>query len=69
MERLKDLANRAVTTAAEGALIAIGHETVQANALAFDWTLMGGYALGGAVLSLLINISREGLFGRKRAGK
>lgn len=63
---LKTLADKAVVTAAEGALLAIGGDSLSANAFTIDWSTVGGYALGGAVLSLLINVTRGGLFGRKQ---
>lgn len=66
-ERLRDLADRAAITAAEGALLGLGaqHEEVMAlDAFAVDWTHVGGFALGGAVLSVCINVARGGLSGR-----
>ncbi|WP_182377908.1 holin [Nocardioides sp. WS12] len=63
-DRTRDLIDRAAVTAAQGAILAIGGETVTANALTFDWSTIGGYALGGAVLSVLINVARGGLSGR-----
>lgn len=64
-ERAVQLLDRMVVTAAEGALLAIGGETVTASALTFDWPLIGGYALAGAFLSLCINLARGGITGRK----
>lgn len=57
-----DLADRAVKTAAQAALLTIGAD--QLNALSADWQLVGGMALGGAVLSLLTNIAERGIRGR-----
>ena len=64
--RAVELLDKAVMTAAEGALLAIGHESVSVNALAVDWTLVGAYAAGGAALSVLLNLSRGGLFGKAK---
>lgn len=59
-----DLVDRATKTAAQAAVLSIGVESAQANAFAIDWALMGGMALGGALLSLLTNVAERGLFGR-----
>jgi len=59
-----DLVDRAVKTAAQSAVLSIGVESAQANAFAVDWSLMAGMALGGALLSLLTNISQRGFTGR-----
>lgn len=61
-----DLADRAVKTAAQAALLTIGAD--QLNALSADWQLVGGMALGGAVLSLLTNIAERGIRGRRDQG-
>lgn len=62
--RVIELADKAAITAAEGAVLAIGGETANANALTFDWSTIGGMALGGAILSVLINVARGGITGR-----
>jgi hypothetical protein len=62
-DRAGELADRAAVTAAEGALLAVGSDSVSANALALDWKTIAGYALGGAFLSVAINVSRTGLSG------
>lgn len=62
-EYLKDLADRAVKTAAQAALLTIGAD--QVNAFDADWRLVGGMALGGAALSLLTNLAERGLRGRR----
>lgn len=62
--RLIELADKAAVTAAEGAILAIGAESAAVNALAVDWSTVGGFALGGAALSLIINIARGGITGR-----
>lgn len=59
-----DLVDRATKTAAQAAVLSIGVESAQVDAFAVDWTLMGGMALGGALLSLLTNVAERGLFGR-----
>jgi len=61
----RDLADRATKTAAQAAVLSIGVESAQADALSFDWRLMLGMALGGAVLSLLTNVAERGIFGRR----
>lgn len=61
----RDLADRATKTAAQAAVLSIGVESAQADALAFDWRLMAGMAAGGAILSLLTNVAERGLFGRQ----
>ena len=66
--RLIELGDKAAVTAAEGAILAIGAESVAVNALAVDWSSVGGFALGGAALSLLINIARGGITGRRAKG-
>lgn len=58
------LADRAAKTAAQAALLVLGAD--QVNALEADWRLVGGMALGGAILSLLTNVAERGLFGRTR---
>lgn len=59
------LIDRAVKSAAQAAILSVGVETASVNALALDWTLLGGMALGGAVLSLLTNLSHRGITGRR----
>lgn len=63
------LLDRAAKSAAHGALLSVGVETTELNALAVDWQLMGGMALGAAVLSLLTNISHRGISGMRRDKK
>lgn len=64
--RLIELADKAAITAAEGALLAVGHESLAVNALAVDWSTVGGFALGGVALSLFINVARGGITGRTK---
>lgn len=58
-----DLADRAVKTGAQGAVLAIGSTSLQANAFAIDWSTTVGFALGGALLSILTNVAQRGLSG------
>lgn len=59
-----ELADRAVKTAAMSAILAIGADQVNAiNGVA--WYDVAGFAAGGAVLSLLTNLSQRGIFGRE----
>ena len=61
---LRDLLDRATKTAAMSALLAVGAD--QVNAInGVDWYDVGGFALGGALLSVLTNVSQRGLFGRE----
>lgn len=50
-------AERAIKTAAQAAVLAVGGDSLAANALTFDWAQMGGFAAGGFVLSLLTSIA------------
>ena len=60
-----DLVDRAVKTAAQAAVLSIGVETVQVDALSVDFTLMAGMAAGGALLSVLTTLGQRGIFGRE----
>jgi hypothetical protein len=51
-------AERAAKTAAQAAILVFGAD--QVNALTADWADIGGFALGGAVLSLLTSIITSG---------
>lgn len=62
-----ELVDRAVKSAAQAAVLSVGVESAQADALAFDWKLMAGMAAGGAVLSLLTNLGQRGILGRESA--
>lgn len=57
------ITDRAVKTAAQSAILSVGVETAQVNALAVDWALMGGMALGGLVLSVLTSLASSGIGG------
>lgn len=60
-----DTLDRAVKTAAQAAVLSVGVETAQVNALSVDWMLMAGMAGGGFVLSLLTTIGLRGILGRE----
>jgi hypothetical protein len=51
-----DAAERAVKTAAQAALLAVGADKVL-DAMTADWGNVGAFALGGAVLSLLTSVA------------
>lgn len=59
----KAAAERAIKTAAQSAVLAVGADSLGANALTFDWVTMGGFALGGAVLSLLTSVASNAATG------
>lgn len=61
-EYVADLADRAVKTAAQSAVLVLGAD--QINALDADWRLVGGMAAGGAILSVLTNLAERGIRGR-----
>lgn len=52
---------RAIKTAAQSALLAIGAD--QINALAVSWPEVGGFAAGGFVLSVLTSVASSALTG------
>lgn len=52
---------RAVKTAAQAALLVLGAD--QINAMNANWTDVGGFALGGFVLSVLTSLATSGLGG------
>lgn len=60
-----DIVDRAVRTAAQAAVLSIGVDTAQTNALSVDFMLMAGMAAGGALLSVLTTLGQRGLFGRE----
>ena len=51
----KAATERAVKSAAQSAILVIGADQV-VNAIAVDWPEVGGFALGGAALSLLTSL-------------
>lgn len=60
-----DLVDRAVKSAAQGAVLSVAVESAQVDAFAVDYQLMAGMALGAALLSLLTNLGQRGIFGRE----
>lgn len=50
---------RAVKTAAQAAILAIGAD--QVNVLTLDWQTLAGFAGGGFVLSVLTSLASNGL--------
>lgn len=60
-----NLVDRAVKTGAQAAVLSIGVESAQVDAFAVDYALMGGMALGGALLSVLTTLGERGLLGSK----
>jgi hypothetical protein len=52
---LRDLLERALSTAAQSALLVLGAD--QIDAIAADWGTVAGFALGGAVLSVLKGVA------------
>lgn len=60
-----ELVDRAVKTAAQAAVLSIGVETAQVDALAVDFVLMAGMTAGGALLSVLTTLGQRGIFGRE----
>lgn len=64
-EYLLKVLDRAVKSAAQGALLAVGSESLAANAWTFDWSTIGGFAVGGFVLSVVTSLATTGLGRRK----
>lgn len=65
LERLSGLVDKMVATAAEAVIVGVGVDSANSsNAIQWDWAVVGGSALAGAILSLCYNLSREGLTGR-----
>ena len=60
-------AERAVKTAAQSAILVIGADLVNFNATQADWGSVGGFALGGAVLSLLTSVASAATNGEPAA--
>lgn len=61
-----DVVDRAVRTAAQSAVLVLAAD--QVNAVSVDWAEVGGFALGGAVLSLLTSLVSRGITGRTSSG-
>ncbi|MFV8169807.1 holin [Mycolicibacterium peregrinum] len=55
----KDAGERALKSAAQGAILALGGGAT--NVLALDWLTLAGAAGGGALLSLLTSIASAGV--------
>lgn len=55
------IADRAVRTAAQSAVLVLGAE--QINAVSANWADVGGFAAGGFVLSVLTSLITGGLTG------
>ena len=53
------IADRAIKTGAQAALLVIGADKL--DALHADWSLVGGFALGGIVLSVLTSLASSGI--------
>lgn len=52
-----DALERATKTAAQSALLVVGAGAPQIDALSADWGHVGGFALGGFVLSVLTSLA------------
>lgn len=61
--RAESLVDRAAMSAAQGALLYLGGAATL-DALSVDWLGLAGAAAGGALISLLTNVARDGLTGR-----
>jgi hypothetical protein len=62
-----DLADRAVRTAAQSALLVLGAD--QVNVIDVNWLDVAGFAGGGAVLSVLTTLVVGGITGRANTNK
>ena len=51
------LLERALKSAAQTALLAVGSDALAADAFHFDWDKMAGFAVGGFILSALTSIA------------
>jgi hypothetical protein len=49
----RDAAERSISTAAQSAILAIGQDAAGFDVFGADWRNVVGFAVGGAVLSLL----------------
>lgn len=56
------VADRAVKTAAQSAVLVLGAD--QVNAIAANWADVGGFALGGFALSVLTSLAMTGITGK-----
>lgn len=64
---LTELLDRPARTAAQAAVLAVGADSLSANALTVDWTNVAGFAAGGFVLSVLTIVATRGVTGRHEA--
>lgn len=55
------LTERAVKSAAQGGILAVGAD--QVNVLHLDWSVFGGFAAGAALLSVLTSLASGGFGG------
>lgn len=58
---VKAVAERAVKTAAQSALLVLGAD--QINAIHVSWAEVGGFAAGGFILSVLTSLATSGFGG------
>lgn len=61
----KDAGERAVKSAAQAAVLALGGDAL--NAWSIDWQTTSGLGLGGAALSLLTSVASAGVANRGTA--
>lgn len=61
----RDATERALKTAAQSAVIALGGDAF--NVWAVDWSGVSGVSLGGAVLSVLTSVASAGIANRGTA--
>lgn len=65
----RDALERAVKTAAQSAILGGGFTSTTADGLHLDWLAIGGFALGGFVLSVLSSVGSVALTGTPSAVK
>ena len=61
---LRNLLDRAVRTAAQAAALAVGSDSLSANAFTVDLSNVAGFAAGGFLLSVLTTVAARGITGR-----
>ena len=68
MERVRSyfvrVADRAVEAGAASAITALGADKVF-NAVSVDFAELGGFFLGGALVSILVDLARNGIDGQE----
>ena len=62
---LRDLLERSLSTAAQSALLVLGAD--QIDAIQADWRTVGGFALGGFVLSALKGVAAAKTVGSEQS--